>query len=753
MPPTPPPQVPTTAGSEGPADADAGADAGANASRDDLVAGGSGGDGRRAWSARSRWPVWGWAALAGVALAAGVVGPLVGRGWLLVLDWVQGPRSHLGGAYWGKGVPPGPVPAAVVGLGHLLGGQAVSWLVVAAIFPLAAAGAARLTPAGAAGRLAAGVLYAVNPFVFDRVGAGQVYVLLGYALLPFAVASLLRSESRRGVGRLAAGAWWAALVAASVHYAFIAGVVVVAVVVWRHRPRTLWWAAQTLAVTAVLDAWLAVPTLVGVSPGVAVGATDLAAFRTSSDPVWGLYVNVAGLYGFWRRVLVEPKAFLPAWPALAAALLAVAAIGLVAAWRAGQRELVGVLVLSAVAGYLLALGAQGPTGGVFRLLYDDFPAFRVMREPEKFLALLALAEAAGFGLGAEELARRLARAPAKWACLAVAAALPLAYTPTIFAGLDGQIAPSRYPPAWAAANRLMGAGRGSILFLPWQQYLAFGFTHGAVIADPAPGYFERPVLASDDVGAGSLGDDSTSDRAGFIQTVLDDGTRLHRLGALLAPLGVRYVVLAQTADFRSYAWVATQSDLTEVFDRGGLEVWRVPGALVEGARLRSSLEVASVAAYIALAQRVDLAGTAVFVDPHRRDAHSPADPVPAAAPAGPGGEGAGGVGSGARPGPVLDVTRLSPVAYRVGAGPPGWVVLPEAWSPEWALDGRPGRPLADGLVAFPAGAHAARVRFGGWPVALAGDAVSLVAAVGLAAAGVAGRLRRRARRAWPARRG
>ena len=40
-------------------------------------------------------------------------------------------------------------------------------------------------------RLGAGLFYAVNPFVFDRLYAGQLGVLLGYALLPFAVDALL----------------------------------------------------------------------------------------------------------------------------------------------------------------------------------------------------------------------------------------------------------------------------------------------------------------------------------------------------------------------------------------------------------------------------------------------------------------------------------------------------------------------------------------------------------------------------------
>ncbi len=56
----------------------------------------------------------------------------------------------------------------------------------------------------AIGAARAGLFYAVNPFVFDRLYAGQLGVLLGYAALPFAADALLgAARSRRWPGRLA----------------------------------------------------------------------------------------------------------------------------------------------------------------------------------------------------------------------------------------------------------------------------------------------------------------------------------------------------------------------------------------------------------------------------------------------------------------------------------------------------------------------------------------------------------------------
>ena len=49
----------------------------------------------------------------------------------------------------------------------------------------------------AVARLGAGLLYAVNPFVFECLFAGQLCIVLGYALMPLGVRALLDAGSNR----------------------------------------------------------------------------------------------------------------------------------------------------------------------------------------------------------------------------------------------------------------------------------------------------------------------------------------------------------------------------------------------------------------------------------------------------------------------------------------------------------------------------------------------------------------------------
>jgi len=93
-------------------------------------------------------------------------------------------------------------------------------------------------------------------------------------------------------------------------------------------------------------------------------------------------VNVAGLYGFFRPAPTEPKNLFSRWPAVLAALVLIVAVGYVAVLCDAARRRDGLAMLAAgVAGYFLALGNQGPTGGLFRLAYEQVPGFVIMREP------------------------------------------------------------------------------------------------------------------------------------------------------------------------------------------------------------------------------------------------------------------------------------------------------------------------------------------------------------------------------------
>lgn len=660
----------------------------------------------------------------GLALGVGVCWPLLGDRSLFLLDWVSGPHPPLPpDVLYGLngGLTTGLLPALVLTVLVRVVGPPATWVPLLVVFPVAAAGAGRLAAGRRPARLAAATLYCANPWVFNRIYAGHLTLLLGYALLPFAVRSALGAAERGPAGVLGPVLWWAVLTALSPHYAWIFGLVLVAAAgvsvvaggtgAWRALARAAGWLAASIGAFVLTSAYVLLPHRATELP-TTVGSTSLALYRTTGDPHLGLFPNVLGLYGFWRlgpgpRL---PKQVVTGWPLVLAALLVVVVVGFATELRRrgdpARRRLAWLLVVVGVAGYLLALGDQGPTGPAFRWAYDHVPFFALMREPQKFLALLALADAVGFAWGVERLfAQDAATAPAAatttgvadrgatggapggagsrrmaLAATAVGIALPLAYTPTLFDGLAGQIGPSTLPPAYQQADRLMGDGPGRVLFVPWHLYESQPFTGGRVIATIGPSAFRRPVIAGDNVEAGTVETQSTSLRSAYLQRLFaHPGTQ--PFGAAIAPLGVKYVVLAKTVDWRSYRWLSYQPDLHLVLDDATLEVWR-------------------------------------------NDAYA---------------------GAGTRVGARAPVRRLSPVAYAVPPGRPGTATIDAPYQRGWRLDGRPGQPTAVGTVRFElTGTAGGLARFTPWGLVQVGDAVSGAAVLAVIVGAVVDARRRRA---------
>lgn len=199
----------------------------------------------------------------GLLLALGVCWPLFGGGRTFLLDWVFGPHTPIFPAsFFGLdgGLNTGGPFAVAIGAASSVLGAAATWLPIAAVFPVAALGMSRLVGGSQWARLGAATLFAVNPFVFQRIAAGQIGLLLGYAFLPFVVRSMLTAVDAHGVRKLLPVLWMALVTAMSPHFAWITAVLLLAVVVChRRRLAALGWAALVGACYLVSLAYILLP--------------------------------------------------------------------------------------------------------------------------------------------------------------------------------------------------------------------------------------------------------------------------------------------------------------------------------------------------------------------------------------------------------------------------------------------------------------------------------------------------------------
>jgi hypothetical protein len=338
------------------------------------------------------------------------------------------PREPFAAALPGR-APPRNVPSDLViaAASRILPADVVQKLVLLAIFALACAGAAALLDREPPlARLAAGVFYAWNPYVGERLIIGQWALLLGYAGLPWVLRAVLAPDltvlapgltSRRGVGRLVL----ALLPAVTGGFAAMAITALVAVpaallsrrpALLSRRPALLSRRARRAAVVPAVVAVLAAGSLPWLIPSllhpVYVDPASVAAFAARADTPFGSVGSLLMLGGAWNAQTV-PTAYGGPWSALwlAAVLLALASYLLIVRpahrwpgqprWPAQHRW--PGLGLAAAAGLVIAcLGLTAPGRDLLRSMIATWPGFAILRDAQQFVAPLALAEATGFGL-------------------------------------------------------------------------------------------------------------------------------------------------------------------------------------------------------------------------------------------------------------------------------------------------------------------------------------------------------------------
>jgi len=572
--------------------------------------------------------------IAGAALGLGLgllaLGPGLGRGFLLSYDMVFVPREPFSAALPGL-APPRAVPSDLViaVASRVLPGDVVQKVVLLAIFVLACSGAvALLDREPRLARLAAGVCYAWNPYVAERLIIGQWALLLGYAGLPWVLRAVLAPDlpSRRGTGRLGL-AMLPAVIGGFAAMAVTALVVLPGILLAGGLRRAV------IGLTALALASLPwfIPSLLH---AVYVDPASVAAFAARADTPFGSIGSLLMLGGDWNAQTV-PKAYGGAWSALWLAVVIIALAGYAAIARPharaggsgpaatggqasrvvppGQHRWPG-LGMAAIAGLVLAsIGVTAVGRDLLRSLIGAWPGFAVLRDGQQFVAPLALAEAAGLGVavgrvmtprtsrggvdaagwvmtprtsrGGVDAAGSVitprasrGRVDAAGALLGVFAVLaPVLLLPGLAWGAAGRLRPADYPAAWLAAARLIDASPagGSVLLLPWEAYRTPYWNHGEVVLDPWSRLLSRPVIWNDGTRVGDVELAPDDPRARRLDGVIRG---VGPLTAALAATGVRFVVDDAAGPGPEDQPVGARLPGAVVLvDQPGLTVYQLPG--------------------------------------------------------------------------------------------------------------------------------------------------------------------------------
>jgi hypothetical protein len=372
----------------------------------------------------------------------------------------------------------------------------------------------------------------------------------------------------------------------------------------------------------ILSSWWIIPIFANKSPTsqfITEQITDRHAyvFQTTAGEKYGTILNTAAMYGFWGdqegRYVVQ-KDINPYWFKLYLIILAIAVWGAIINYSKkiknriafenknenNQQELY-ILPMAAIGiiSLILAVGiAYKPFIPLIEFLNNHIPFYKGYREPQKWVALVILVYAYLGSLGVNDLIPRFQRFVEnsklkvypdlfKKFIPALFLIIPLLYSPAMVWGFRGQLYTSNYPQSWYQANEILNQdqdlsskakktdeGDSKVLFFPWHQYLHLSFA-GKIIANPAQNFFDKKVIAGDNMEMGNIYTQSSRPESKYIEReILWHKDEIKNLGEKLLPLNIKYVILAQEADFFNYDFVNHQNDLELIYEKERIKIYK-----------------------------------------------------------------------------------------------------------------------------------------------------------------------------------
>jgi len=455
------------------------------------------------------------------ALALAVMLPLYAPGYLFLLDMVMAPQIDL--AHWREGgalSPQLPLAALLKLMSFALPTDLIQKLLLTAALIIPGLAMERLARRYLSHpwTLVSGIFYMLNPWVYERFLAGHWLVLIGYGIFPLSLALLIRVlEAPSWKHSLAFAALCALYPLLNIHWAYIAyGFSALLAAAWYFfhasfssitiKKLFLGGIASFLLIFAVNAFWFK-GFFAPHATFPAIASEDLAAFATRPDPVWGVWINALSLYGFWNDEYLLPKDTLALWPLITFAVLALSLLGGLRLMR--KKDPLGIaLAITLIPVIAFGVGYGDTLTRPFaEMLTSLIPGLKGLRETAKALGVLAAFYALCAPVGLHYLIKicvprvGVHSRPLALGLPALLCAILLINVHSMFWGFSGQLTPSSYPASWERVNEMLirSPDVRTALFLPWHGYLAFPFTRGHRISNPAIRFFATPTIAAETV--------------------------------------------------------------------------------------------------------------------------------------------------------------------------------------------------------------------------------------------------------------
>jgi hypothetical protein len=427
-----------------------------------------------------------------------------------------------------------------------------------------------------------GLLYMINPYVYVRIMAGHLYILLSYAALPLLLITYIDLLQKKEKKELIKFIFLLTFVSFSLHILVIALILMTIIFLFwfnKHRDfRILKIFVLSAILFTLLNSYWIIPVLTAKDTVLDnINNEDFKIFAPKIENFSDLF-NIAGMYGFWREGYIYAKDFIPYWQLLSVFIILLAIYGFISYYKDPEIGIYAKAIgLIGILGFVLASGINGPFGGINLWLYEN-TILKGFRDSQKFVAMLAVSYALLGGLGLSRFEAVSEKKKYLKAIIVIALIIPFIYSFTFFNSFAGQIKPTDYPADWYQVNGLLNQDTQDfkILFFPWHGYMEFKWLNNTDkrIANPSRNFFDKDVISSTTVELGNIyRQDSVPDQL-YIDSLLQNKSNITNFGDLVSILNVKYIILAKEVDYKKYSFLLNQSDLELVKNTDTLYVFK-----------------------------------------------------------------------------------------------------------------------------------------------------------------------------------
>jgi hypothetical protein len=551
-----------------------------------------------------------------------VVGPaFFARGYLFFTDLVWGPRSAAVSGWATSAFLPSIV---IKGFSLILSVDLVEKLYITICLGLALWGGRKIAGLFLKNQwliFIASLFALFNPFVYDRAMYGQFGIVAAFGLMLVGAGFLLEyleAGEKEKENETRPARWHAIVFAAlafafsiqcSPHFMFFIAAFYIFVflpglfVGWRglvdgggdkkSSIKTKIISAVRISVILIVIAFaLNANWIIGGVAGtsslgqfVSTGITqqDLVAFQTSGKTGAGALANVLMMSGFWGKDqfrYADLTTIANNWGRSFFLLLPLILWGFIAGLRSKEKKYrvmtIGAGALFAVS-VVLAAGIRIPVGSqITYFLFNHLPFYKGLRESQKWVSVTVMIYLAFLSIGLRELFTKKIVQRNAFIMKCLVGAIIVMEAPLLLFGFGGQVKPVQYPSDWYAVNNYIvrddPSCSGNVLFFPWHLYMSFSWI-GAIVANPAPSFFQCPVISGTDMEFGGIYDNSESSVGQAVVAWLNTGGKTNLLQN--STYNIRYIVLAKELDWQSYVGMGSNLELQPIMETATLEVYKV----------------------------------------------------------------------------------------------------------------------------------------------------------------------------------